>query len=312
MYKEIEIHNLSGYQEMGIRYVGNQPRDQNDLNQEQIRMQKVSMMKPPSIMDLLFIDSQQDLPGVVDVLKILVSQLKQKVTKFCKNKNLLIVMKLREFYHSIMMKIKELEMRTSLPLIIGIFMLQQLKKQLKTQSANPQSAYLAKGLDPSTHNYDIQNNYQIFGSGDMMHFNGGFQIESYKVDMYDDDLEDDDMDLYYKLQIPQQMLVMQIRHALQSAILNKQALTTMEFVENDLLAKIENKREIQEAKINLIKMLNECQSEEELLEVMKLKDSFMETFCASERNQEFVKKKQEAADLQMLGDSFNNDHNILG
>ena len=137
MYKEIEVHNLSGDHEMGIRYVGNLVRDENDLNQEQIRMQKVALMKPPSIMDLLFIDSQQDLPGVVDILKILVSQLKNKVTKFCKNKNLLIVMKLREFYHNIMMKIKELEMRTSLPLILGIFMLQQLKKQLKTQSANP-------------------------------------------------------------------------------------------------------------------------------------------------------------------------------
>jgi len=51
-----------------------------------------------------------------------------------------------------------------------------------------------------------------------------FQIESYQVDLFDDDLEDDDIDLYQRMDMDDQMLVMKIRQALQSALINKQAL----------------------------------------------------------------------------------------
>jgi hypothetical protein len=38
---------------------------------------------------------------------------------------------MREVYDKIDLKIKELEIRASMPLILGIFMLQSIKKQLK-------------------------------------------------------------------------------------------------------------------------------------------------------------------------------------
>ena len=81
-------------------------------------------MQPPSILELLFIDVKEDLPGVVDKLKFLVTQLKQKLTQFCKQSNLLIVLKMRDFYFNLHGKLRELELRVSMPLFIGIFMLQ--------------------------------------------------------------------------------------------------------------------------------------------------------------------------------------------
>jgi hypothetical protein len=109
------------------------------------------------------------------------------------------------------------------------------------------------------------NIYHIYGHGDFQSASSLFQINCDRVDMLDEDLEDDDMDLYYKLSIPDQILLMKIRQTLQSAIINKQALCTMDYLENDLMKRIHNKREIQEAKINLIKMLSECETEEELI-----------------------------------------------
>ena len=106
------------------------------------------------------------------------------------------------------------------------------------------------------------------------------QVEAFKVDIHDEDLEDDDMDLYYKLKnIDDQMLVMKVRQALQSAIINRTALKGIDFVNKDLLKQVATKREIQEAKINLIKMLSECETEEELQQVLKLKNKFMDFYC---------------------------------
>jgi len=118
------------------------------------------------------------------------------------------------------------------------------------------------GGGSDTYNPNI---YHIYGHGDLQSASSLFQINCDRVDMLDEDLEDDDMDLYYKLSIPDQILLMKIRQTLQSAIINKQALCTMDYLENDLMKRIHNKREIQEAKINLIKMLSECETEEELI-----------------------------------------------
>ena len=38
---------------------------------------------------------------------------------------------MRHFYYNIYYKVRELDIRVSMPLFLGIFMLQQLKKQLK-------------------------------------------------------------------------------------------------------------------------------------------------------------------------------------
>ena len=82
------------------------------------------------------------------------------------------------------------------------------------------------------------------------------------MDIHDEDLEEDDMELYYRLKLPDQILIMKIRQTLQASIINKQALDSMEFVEQDLLKRVAKKRQDQEAKINLIKMLSECETEE--------------------------------------------------
>jgi len=76
----------------------------------------------------LFIDVSEDLPGVIDQIKIVIKELKKKLTEFCKHDNLLLVIKMRDFYYNLQYKLKELELRTSMPLLLGIFMLQQLKK----------------------------------------------------------------------------------------------------------------------------------------------------------------------------------------
>ena len=75
-------------------------------------------------MELLFIDPQQDLPGVIDKLRFLIQQLKAKLIHFCKQQNLLIVLKMRHFYYNIYYKVRELDIRVSMPLFLGIFMLQ--------------------------------------------------------------------------------------------------------------------------------------------------------------------------------------------
>jgi len=86
------------------------------------------MKRPISILDLHFIDIIEDLPGVIDQLKILITQLRQKITHFCKQQNLIVVIKMREIYCQLLYKMKELNLRVSMPMCVGIFMLQQLKK----------------------------------------------------------------------------------------------------------------------------------------------------------------------------------------
>ena len=53
-------------------------------------------------------------------------------------------------------------------------------------------------------------------------------------------------------------------------------------MENNLLRRVRVKRQIQEAKINLIKMLSECETEEQLVEIMKLKDQLMDSYYGKE------------------------------
>ena len=54
-----------------------------------------------------------------------------------------------------------------------------------------------------------------------------------------------------------------------------------------LMDRVRAKREIQEAKINLIKMLSECKTEAQLQEVMRIKEEFM----ASLPREEVVPKR---------------------
>lgn len=82
------------------------------------------MLEPISILDLLFIDVAEDLPWVIEQIKIVIKELKKKLTEFCKNDNLLLVIKMRDFYYNLQYKLKELELRTAMPLLLGIFMLQ--------------------------------------------------------------------------------------------------------------------------------------------------------------------------------------------
>ncbi len=96
--------------------------------------------KPVSLFDLTFIDVVHELPGVINLLKMQIKQLKLKVTQFCKQQNLAVVFKMRDLYCIIAHKLKELDMRVSMPLCVGIYMLQQLKKQLiSTTSKLPQT-----------------------------------------------------------------------------------------------------------------------------------------------------------------------------
>lgn len=62
------------------------------------------------------------------------------------------------------------------------------------------------------------------------------------------------------------------------------------------------KRGISEAKINLIKMLSECETEEELIRVMKLKEDFMNNFCSDEKNPELLKDLPDFIKTQIKND----------
>ena len=44
------------------------------------------------------------------------------------------------------------------------------------------------------------------------------------------------------------------------------------------------KKEIQDAKIKLIQKLNDCETEEELIQLMQLKEEFMQKYCYDTRN----------------------------
>ena len=61
-----------------------------------------------------------------------------------------------------------------------------------------------------------------------------------------------------------------------------------------LLDRVRTQREIQEAKINLIKMLAECKTEAQLKEVMQIKDEFMKNIRSQrvELKQPEEEKKQ--------------------
>ena len=57
----------------------------------------------------------------------------------------------------------------------------------------------------------------------------------------------------------------------------------MDYVENTLIKRVQQKRAIQEEKINLIRKLSECETEEDLIEVMRMKEEFMANYCFDER-----------------------------
>lgn len=112
-----------------------------------IMQRKKQLLEPISILDLLFIDVAEDLPWVIEQIKIVIKELKKKLTEFCKNDNLLLVIKMRDFYYNLQYKLKELELRTAMPLLLGIFMLQQLKKQLKNQNKQIKNLKLSSQLN---------------------------------------------------------------------------------------------------------------------------------------------------------------------
>ena len=53
------------------------------------------------------------------------------------------------------------------------------------------------------------------------------QIESFKIDSLDIELEEDDLDLYYRLKQEEQVMVMKIRQAFQSLLINNQSLSNI-------------------------------------------------------------------------------------
>lgn len=79
-------------------------------------------MQPISLIDMLFIDPQEELPFIIARLKLLITKLKVKITTFCKYNNLLVVIKMRDPYYNILYKLKELELRVKMPMVLGIFM----------------------------------------------------------------------------------------------------------------------------------------------------------------------------------------------
>lgn len=93
------------------------------------------MLAPISVIDLLFIDPAEELPLVLARMRLVISKLKNRLTQFCKANNLLLVIKMRDFYYNLLHKTKEIDLRTSMPMIVGIFMLQSLKKHLKRQGS---------------------------------------------------------------------------------------------------------------------------------------------------------------------------------
>ena len=58
--------------------------------------------------------------------------------------------------------------------------------------------------------------------------------------------------------------------------------------------RVRNQREIQEAKINLIKMLAECKTEAQLNEVMRIKDEFMKNIRSKKTKQLSPEKEEES------------------
>ena len=69
-----------------------------------------------------------------------------------------------------------------------------------------------------------------------------------------------------------------------------------------LLDRAREQREIQEAKINLVKLLSECRNEDDLYEVMKLKQEFMKRYS----NQNHLKHRVASSEWD-LGSNMNLD-----
>ena len=107
--------------------------DSENVDRDLIRRRQ-AIMQPISIIDMLFIDPQEELPFIISRLKLLITKLKVKLTTFCKYNNLLVVIKMRDCFYNILYKLNELELRVKMPMILGIFMVQSLKKNLKRRT----------------------------------------------------------------------------------------------------------------------------------------------------------------------------------
>jgi hypothetical protein len=71
------------------------------------------------------------------------------------------------------------------------------------------------------------------------------------------------------------------------------------------------KKEIQDAKIKLIQKLGECETEEELIQVMQLKEEFMQKYCYETRNENRINFNDilmGSASGEQSPQSFNTDH----
>lgn len=73
--------------------------------------------------------------------------------------------------------------------------------------------------------------------------------------MAGDDLEDDDSNLYELLPPTERLLVMKLRHGLQSCLINHRALDTIGLAYSELQDEIQRKKEEQEERIKLVTML---------------------------------------------------------
>jgi hypothetical protein len=71
-----------------------------------------AVIEPVSIIDLLFIDPSEHLPVVLARLKILITKLKSKIHLFCKSANVFAILKMRDCYFNLLVKLKELDLRT--------------------------------------------------------------------------------------------------------------------------------------------------------------------------------------------------------
>ena len=136
-----------------------------------------------------------------------------------------------------------------MPLAVGIFMINQLKRQLFKQVRSPDTCSTKSSAFSS----------DAFSLG---------------IDLMEEDLEDDDMPLYTGVDQNTQNLLMRIRLALQSSLINQQALSTMTHLDGYLETKINRMREIQEEKMRILSYLQDAETQEEINSAIAMKKEF--------------------------------------
>lgn len=65
-----------------------------------------------------------------------------------------------------------------------------------------------------TQKHDPTSEYKVYSHSDFLRGEPLFTIDAHIVDALDEDHEDDDMDLFYRLKLPESVLVMKIRQSL--------------------------------------------------------------------------------------------------